>query len=101
MVVEGIQECRTPYVPRGVRMSLIAVVQQSGLVTYRIQPGAANGLDFAEFILFQVVPIMPQGTVLVWDNYSTHRGVFLRQMLQFLGVSVCPRPGYSPYLNLA
>jgi transposase len=77
-------------------MTLIVGVRQSGVVAPFAFSGATDQLALETYVEKVLVPTLPPGDVVVWDNLSAHRSVAARVAVESVGARVQFLPPYSP-----
>ncbi len=61
--------------------------------------GAWNGLLFEAFVVDELLPLLPPGSVLVLDNARIHQSQSLRESVEEAGHRLLFLPPYSPEFN--
>ena len=84
---------------RGKNTTLIGALSWQGLETALTIEGAADGAVFETFVEHYLCPVLEPGTIVVWDNLSTHKSAKVRQLIEEAGCWVVFLPTYSPDLN--
>ncbi len=92
---------------RGQRISAIAALASTGVVTYTCTKGTVDGEKFVDFVRGSLIPEMlpfdgvnPQ-SVVVLDNCSVHHVAEVEQLFHAAGIVIIFLPPYSPDLNPA
>lgn len=95
-------------VPKGKRITLIAALGEQGIIYYRLKTHSASDTsrgttaeDFRQF-LFDLVPKLPQNTLIILDNAKIHHANSLQSIWELLSVKNFEKlflPPYSPFLN--
>ena len=89
------------YVPdiRFERTSIIAALNNSGIVAPFVFKGTLNGKLFADYVKKELVPILKKGDNFILDNASVHKVKDAMKPLIDLGVNIIFLPAYSPDFN--
>ena len=61
---------------------MIGAIALSGVVASINLFGSIDGLTFEAFVNQKLIPNLWQGAVVVWDNYSIHKGKEIEQAMQ-------------------
>lgn len=61
--------------------------------------GPINGECFRAYVEQQLVPVLRQDDIVVWDNLGSHKSAVLRRIIKAAGARLCYLPPYSPDLN--
>ena len=61
--------------------------------------GPINRNAFETYVEKVLVPKLPQGTVVIMDNLSSHKGPRVREMIEAAGATLLYLPPYSPDFN--
>jgi transposase len=61
--------------------------------------GPINGECFRAYVEQQLVPVLRQGDIVVWDNLGSHKSAVLRRIIKAAGARLWYLPPYSPDLN--
>jgi len=80
------------------RINVISAIGWDGLVGFRIIDQPTGAVDFNSFI-FDILPLLRPGSVLVFDNASFHRAESLEAIVNLSGHFMLFLPPYSPDLN--
>lgn len=88
-------------VPRnpGPNVTLIAAMDQDGLLGELTITGALDGNAFAVYVTRVLVPQLWPGDVVIWDNLSAHKRARARIWIEAAGCQVLFLPPYSPDFN--
>lgn len=91
----------TGRVPRnpGPNVTLLAAMDQAGLLGELTITGAVDGDAFAVYVTRILVPQLWPGDLVVWDNLSVHKRKRARIWIEAAGAEVCFLPPYSPDFN--
>jgi transposase len=84
---------------RGKNVSMIGAISLSGIVTSMNLCGSIDGLTFEAFVIRQLIPKLWKGAVVVWDNYSIHKGQEIEKAITNAGARLIYLPPYSPEFN--
>lgn len=84
---------------RGKNVSMIGAISLSGIVASINLLGSIDGLTFEAFVIRKLIPHLWQGAVVVWDNYSIHKGKEIEQAIARHGARLIYLPPYSPDFN--
>jgi transposase len=79
--------------------TFIAGLTQDALIAPWVIEGAMNGAAFDVYIETQLAPALEPGTVVILDNFSTHKSTTAAQALKARGCWFLFLPPYSPDLN--
>jgi len=94
----GTTPCHTHPGNRGQNLSVLACIGYNGVVLSELKDGAYDGPAFSQF-LDQLLPLLPQGTILIMDNAKFHKRADIKHQLESAGQLVKYLPPYSPQLN--
>jgi len=88
-------------VPRnhGPNVTLIAALDQEGLVGELTITGAMDRLAFDAYVTRILVPALRPGQTVIWDNLSAHKSRTARMWIEAAGCQVVCLPPYSPDFN--
>ena len=78
---------------------MIGALALSGMLASINLLGSMDGLTFEAFVIRKLIPNLWQGAVVVWDNYSIHKGKEIEQAIVAAGASLVYLPPYSPDFN--
>lgn len=81
---------------REANRSVLGAFSLSGMVDWMQKLGAIRRDDFERFLSQQLLPVVPQGTVLVFDNARSHHGGNIAELVAAAGCSLLYLPPYSP-----
>jgi transposase len=84
---------------RGKNVSMIGAISLSGIIASTNLLGSIDGLTFEAFVLSKLIPQLWRGAVVVWDNYSIHKGKEIEQAIVSAGARLIYLPPYSPDFN--
>ncbi len=84
---------------RGKNVSMIGAIALSGIIASTNLLGSIDGLTFEAFVLSKLIPQLWRGAVVVWDNYSIHKGKEIEQAIVSAGARLIYLPPYSPDFN--
>lgn len=88
-------------VPRnhGPNVTLVAAMDQTGLLGELTITGALDSLAFEAYVTRILVPQLWPGDVVVLDNLSAHKSKTARMWIEATGAQMCFLPPYSPDFN--
>lgn len=88
-------------VPRnhGPNVTLVAAMDQTGLLGELTLTGALDGLAFETYVTRILVPQLWPGDLVIWDNLSAHKRKLARVWIEAAGCQVRFLPPYSPDFN--
>ena len=91
----------TGQVPRnpGPNVTLLAAMDQEGLLGELTITGAVDGDAFEVYVTHVLVPQLRPGDLVIWDNLSVHKRKWARIWVEAAGAEVCFLPPYSPDFN--
>ena len=78
---------------------MISAISLTGIITSINLLGSIDGLTFEAFVIRKLVPKLWQGAVVVWDNYSIHKGKEIEKAITDVGAKLIYLPPYSPDFN--
>lgn len=84
---------------RGKNVSMIAAISLARIVTSINLFGSVDGLTFEAFVIGKLIPKLWKGAVVVWDNYSIHKGQKIEEAITKAGAKLIYLPPYSPDFN--
>lgn len=84
---------------RGKNVSMIGAISLKGIVTSLNLLGSIDGLTFEAFVIRKLIPKLWKGAVVVWDNYSIHKGQEIERAITDAGAKLIYLPPYSPDFN--
>jgi transposase len=85
---------------KGLRCSTVAAISLEGHIVQRSKAGSIKALDFYGFVIEDLLPRIPDNSIIVWDNCRVHPASLNDDYrLQMRGISVMALPPYSPHLN--
>ena len=84
---------------RGQNVSMIGAISLKGIVTSINLFGSVDGLTFEAFVIRRLIPKLWKGAVVVWDNYSIHKGQKIEEAIIKAGARLIYLPPYSPDFN--
>jgi len=85
---------------RGKKLNLLSAISYNlGLAAYRITDENTTATDFNDFILEQVLPLVPIGGAIILDNASFHKSIELQAAVESQGRFLIFLPAYSPIFN--
>ena len=80
-------------------VSMIGAISLKGIVTSINLFGSVDGLTFEAFVIRRLIPKLWKGAVVVWDNYSIHKGQKIEEAIIKAGARLIYLPPYSPDFN--
>jgi transposase len=86
---------------RGKNVSMIGAIALKGIIASINLLGSIDGLTFEAFVIQKLVPQLWKGAVVVWDNYSIHKGKEIEKAIIAAGAKLIYLPPYSPDFNQA
>jgi transposase len=84
---------------RGKNTTLLASLSLEGIGASMMIEGAATAAAFEAYLEHLLVPSLHPGQIVVMDNLSVHKGVWVRQLIEDKGCQVLFLPAYSPDLS--
>ena len=78
---------------------MIGAISFKGIVTSLNLLGSIDGLTFEAFVIRKLIPKLWKGAVVVWDNYSIHKGQEIERAITDAGAKLIYLPPYSPDFN--
>jgi transposase len=84
---------------RGRKANILSCIGLHGSVAWRIIAKDTCTLDFNDFIMEEVLPQIPSGSVIVLDNASFHHSSILQATVELFDRQLLFLPPYSPDLN--
>jgi len=84
-----------PFV-RGTNLSVLGAYSLAGMQALTHQLGAFKRDAFEQFLQQSLLPVLPQGAVLVLDNARIHHGGQVAALVEQAGCSLLYLPPYSP-----
>jgi transposase len=84
---------------RGKNVSMISAISLEGIVTSLNLCGSIDGLTFEAFVIRKLIPNLWKGAVVIWDNYSIHKGQEIEKAIKKAGAKLIYLPPYSPDFN--
>ncbi len=89
--------------PKGkkARVSLIAAASLVGVMAEQalLITDTVNKNAFLAFLETTLLPTLPEGSVIVMDNWTVHHGEEVRELVERFGCELLYLPTYSPDLN--
>ena len=73
---------------RGKNVSMISAISLKGIVTSLNLCGSIDGLTFEAFVIRKLIPKLWKGAVVVWDNYSIHKGQEIEKAIKKAGAKL-------------
>ena len=77
---------------RGKNVSMISAISLKGIVTSLNLCGSIDGLTFEAFVIRKLIPKLWKGAVVVWDNYSIHKGQEIEKAIKKAGAKLIYLP---------
>lgn len=84
---------------RGKNLSVLAALDQEGIVSHTSQEGAFKRVDVERFFRVDLLPRLLPGSALILDNASIHKGGKLESLAKRAGCKLIYLPPYSPDFN--
>lgn len=81
---------------RGTNLSVLGAYSLSGMQALTCKAGAFKREGFEQFLRESLLPVLPQGSVLVLDNARIHHGGQVAALAEQAGCSLLYLPPYSP-----
>ena len=79
--------------------TFVAGLTTRGMIAPWVLDGPINRNAFETYVEKVLVPELPQGTVVVMDNLSSHKGPRVCEMIEAAGATLLYLPPYSPDFN--
>jgi transposase len=79
--------------------TFVAGLTTRGMIAPWVLDGPINRNAFETYVEKVLVPKLPQGTVVIMDNLSSHKGPRVREMIEAAGATLLYLPPYSPDFN--
>jgi len=80
-------------------MTFVGALRHDRIDAPWVLDGPINGDSFTVYVEKVLVPKLPQGTVVIMDNLSSHKGPRVREMIEAAGATLLYLPPYSPDFN--
>ena len=77
---------------RGKNVSMISAISLKGIVTSLNLCGSIDGLTFEAFVIRKLILKLWKGAVVVWDNYSIHKGQEIEKAIKKAGAKLIYLP---------
>ena len=84
---------------RGARYTLIAAMGVQGPVAHHLVRGGMKRPDWAHFLVQELLPSLPPGSVLLMDNLKLHKEEWVEAVVRGYGHALLFVPPYSPETN--
>ena len=81
---------------RGKNQSVLGAFGKKGMVATMSKIGAMKRVDVEQFLEFGLLPLLPEGSVLVLDNARIHHGGRIEEIAAKSGCSLLYLSPYSP-----
>jgi transposase len=81
---------------RGKNWSVLGALASEGMVATVGKLGAMKRIDVERFLEFNLLPKLPTGSVLVWDNATIHKGGRIAEIVAKAGCFILYLSPYSP-----
>ena len=81
------------------RVNVIGALIDKDLVTANLFPQNINKMIFKDWITEDLIPKLPENSVLIMDNATIHKGETIKNPIEESGHMVLYLPPYSPDLN--
>jgi transposase len=79
--------------------TFVAGLTTRSMIAPWVLDGPINRNAFETYVEKVLVPKLPQGTVVIMDNLSSHKGPRVREMIEAAGATLLYLPPYSPDFN--
>ena len=80
-------------------VSFLAALTPTGLMAGVAIPGAVDGDVLTTYLQEALLPVLPAGQVVIWDNRNVHKSATARRLIEAAGCELCFLPRYSPDCN--
>jgi len=84
---------------RTAKTSLVAAMTIRGVLSIGMVAGSFNAARFLEWLVRDLLPLLPRGSVLIWDNVKFHFNPYVLAAVAAAGCLLLKMPPYSPDLN--
>ena len=84
---------------RGTVTTMIGSLCLDGIETFRTFVGGTTGDRFVAFVGEDLVPLLRNGDVVVWDGLAAHRDRRVTALIEAAGATIVVLPPYSPDTN--
>lgn len=84
---------------RYARTSIIAGLQNNSIIAPLVFKGYCDTAVVLTWVKEVLLPEIPKGSVVVWDNASFHKSERLQTLIEEAGSQLLFLPAYSPDLN--
>jgi transposase len=84
---------------RYARTSIIAGLQNNSMIAPLVFKGYCDTDVVLTWVKEVLLPEIPLGSVIIWDNASFHKSEKLQQLIEAAGSQLLFLPAYSPDLN--
>jgi transposase len=84
---------------RTAKTSIVGAITTEGVVSLGTVSGSYNAARFLEWLVGDLLPKLPYGRVLVWDNVKFHFNAAVLASVEAAGCTLLKMPPYSPDLN--
>ena len=84
---------------RGKNLSVLGAFDRTGMIATTAKLGAMIRPDFERFLREDLLPKLPQGSTLVFDNATIHKGGNIKALITKAGCRLLYLPPYSPDFN--
>lgn len=81
------------------RTSMVGAMTIDGIVSLGLVDGSFNAARFLEWLERDLLPELPRGSILVWDNVKFHFNAGVLAAVAAAGCFLLKMPAYSPDLN--
>ena len=83
----------------GANVTLLASMSAEGMGPCLAVEGPTTGEVFETYLKRALAPTLGRGQVVVMDNLSSHKGAWVRELIEGRGCELIYLPPYSPDLN--
>lgn len=84
---------------RTAKTSIIGAMTHEGMVAIGTVEGSFNAKRFLFWLVACLLPKLPRGTMIIWDNIKFHYGDAVKAAVAAAGCFIVKMPPYSPDLN--
>ena len=81
------------------RYSIISGLQNNKMIAPFVFPGSCSRVVFETYLKKVLMPVLAEGSIIVMDNASFHKGGNIADLVKKAGCSILYLPAYSPDLN--
>lgn len=84
---------------RTAKTSIVGAISVQGVVSIGTVAGSFNAQRFLDWLTTDLLPKLPAGKILVWDNVKFHFNAAVLAAIEAAGCALLTLPSYSPDLN--